>query len=94
MDKKLLPFSILLLGTLLIAYGFIAAPLSNTEQIRSLYACDRRTKELRSTDVYCAKPESAPEAKKKYTNAVVYSGVALIVVASLYKIASTRSKNK
>lgn len=95
MNKKSLTFGTLLLGVFLLAYGIIWAPLANTGEIRNIYSCDRLTRELTETDKYCANPETAPEARKQYSNGFVYSGVAIPLVAvGLYAATNVKSKNK
>ncbi len=84
MDKKMLSGVIALIGLLLISYGFIKAPLSNEAEIRSIYRCDRATKESLDTDKYCYYPTTAPEAKRSFANSYVYSGIAVSVIGGVY----------
>lgn len=57
MNKKILLLFLLLAG---IAYGYMAFHATKNPsdaKIREMFACDRLTKEFRSTDKYCRDPD-------------------------------------
>ncbi len=91
MIRKTLSISILIIGAFLLFYGVVGAPISNQSEILSNYDCNRLTKEVRNTDIYCSNPEDAPEAKKDFTNVYVYAGAALIVATGIYIAVDTKS---
>lgn len=92
MSRKILALAILLIGLSVIIYGLITAPLTNEAEIRQTYACDRITKENRSTDTACYKPKTAPNAKRNYGNTLVYGGLAIMALGGIYTVAVIKSK--
>lgn len=94
MFRKILAFAILLIGLSLIIYGLLTAPLTNEAEIRKIYACDRVTQEIRSTDIACYKPKTAPNAKRNYGNTFVYSGLVIMALGGVYTASIIKSNKK
>lgn len=84
MNKKTLALIFTLIGLSLVVYGVVKAPISNGAQILDLYGCSRLIKDARYTDSYCYNVASAPEAKKNFGNTLVYNGLAVTALGSLY----------
>jgi len=84
MVRKAFSISVFFIGVFLFYYGVVRAPVSNQSEILSNYACDRITKEVRNTDVYCSNPKDAPEVRKNLSNIYSYTGATLIVIAGIY----------
>lgn len=88
---------IFVVGASIQIYGILKAPVANESEIRSIYNCERITKEALATDEYCSSPEKAPEAQKNYENAFVYAGIGLIVTGLILvalKNSQYKLKNK
>jgi hypothetical protein len=94
MNKKRLAIAIVILGLSFLAYGVFNAPITNEDNIREIYACDRLTKEFRATDIYCSDPKHAPEALMNYSNSFVFVGMALVILGSTYTILNSRLINR
>lgn len=94
MNKKMVGFSILIVGICVTTYGLATAPVINHKEIRSNYKCDRLTKDARTTDEYCYNTYHAPEAKKNYGNSFVYTGAAIIALGALSIFAVSYAKEK